>query len=86
MAGAVHKVSFVSLLGCRKLTVLKLAKLQSLAVYFDTDSATMAGLPYAEAVEKFTALVITDPHLCYQPSNPFTRFQRMVTGQTINSY
>jgi len=37
--------------------VHKLASLLSLAVYFDTDSASMAGLPYAEAVQKFNGLV-----------------------------
>lgn len=41
MAGAIHK----------------LAKLQSLALYFDTDSESMEGLPPAEYVKKFAALV-----------------------------
>ncbi|KAE9408077.1 vacuolar protein sorting-associated protein vps13 [Gymnopus androsaceus JB14] len=36
----------------------KLAKLQSLALYFDTDSPSMAGLPLKEAVEKFNKMVI----------------------------
>ncbi|KAI0073133.1 vacuolar protein sorting-associated protein 13 [Panus rudis PR-1116 ss-1] len=35
----------------------KLAKLQSLAVYFDTDAKSLAGLPHHEFVEKFTKLV-----------------------------
>ncbi|OSD03423.1 vacuolar protein sorting-associated protein 13 [Trametes coccinea BRFM310] len=37
--------------------VHKLAKLESLAVYFDTDCESLAGLPYQEFVEKFTALI-----------------------------
>ncbi|KAJ7071032.1 vacuolar protein sorting-associated protein 13 [Mycena amicta] len=37
----------------------KLANLQSLAVYFDTDSPSLAGLPPAEAIKKFSALVST---------------------------
>ncbi|KAF7339474.1 hypothetical protein MSAN_02161700 [Mycena sanguinolenta] len=37
----------------------KLAKLQSLAVYFDTDSPSMAGLPPADAFNKFSALIST---------------------------
>ena len=39
---------------------LQLAKLQSLAVYFDTDAKSMAGLPYEKAVEQFTAMVRPD--------------------------
>ncbi|KAF9229286.1 vacuolar protein sorting-associated protein 13 [Gyrodon lividus] len=35
----------------------KLANLQSLAVYFDTDSQSMAGLPLHEAKEKFMAMI-----------------------------
>ncbi|TFK41159.1 vacuolar protein sorting-associated protein vps13 [Crucibulum laeve] len=35
----------------------KLAKLRSLAVYFDTDSPSMAGLPPAQAKEKFSAMI-----------------------------
>ncbi|KAI0068196.1 hypothetical protein BV25DRAFT_1793389 [Artomyces pyxidatus] len=38
-------------------TIHKLAKLQSLAVYFDTDAKSMAGLPYETAVEQFTAMI-----------------------------
>ncbi|KAF7306925.1 hypothetical protein MIND_00485000 [Mycena indigotica] len=37
----------------------KLAKLESLAVYFDTDSPSLAGLPPAEAIKKFSALIST---------------------------
>ncbi|KAJ7783787.1 vacuolar protein sorting-associated protein 13 [Mycena maculata] len=37
----------------------KLANLQSLAVYFDTDSPSMAGLSPAEANKRFTALIST---------------------------
>ena len=37
--------------------VRQLARLESLAVYFDTDCQSLAGLPYKEFVEKFTELV-----------------------------
>ncbi|KAI0361599.1 vacuolar protein sorting-associated protein 13 [Trametes cingulata] len=37
--------------------VHKLARLESLAVYFDTDCQSLAGLSYQEFVEKFTALI-----------------------------
>ncbi|KAJ7706184.1 vacuolar protein sorting-associated protein 13 [Mycena rosella] len=37
----------------------KLANLQSLAVYFDTDSPSMAGLSPAEAIKQFSALIST---------------------------
>jgi vacuolar protein sorting-associated protein 13A/C len=37
----------------------KLANLQSLAVYFDTDSPSMAGLSPAEAFKKFSSLIST---------------------------
>ncbi|KAM5536198.1 hypothetical protein V8D89_010097 [Ganoderma adspersum] len=46
--------------------VHKLARLESLAVYFDTDCQSLAGLSYREFVEKFTALISkggrTAPH------------------------
>ncbi|KAJ3917835.1 vacuolar protein sorting-associated protein 13 [Lentinula edodes] len=38
----------------------KLAKLESLALYFDTDSPSMAGLPLKEAVEKFNKMIAHD--------------------------
>ncbi|KAJ7038206.1 vacuolar protein sorting-associated protein 13 [Mycena alexandri] len=38
----------------------KLANLQSLAVYFDTDSASMAGLSPADAIKQFSALISTN--------------------------
>ncbi|KAJ3800717.1 vacuolar protein sorting-associated protein 13 [Lentinula aff. detonsa] len=38
----------------------KLAKLESLALYFDTDSPTMAGLPLKEAVDKFNEMIAHD--------------------------
>ncbi|ORY90221.1 hypothetical protein BCR35DRAFT_261800 [Leucosporidium creatinivorum] len=37
--------------------VHKLAKLESLAVYFDTDSESLAGYPIDEAIVKFTELI-----------------------------
>ncbi|XP_006454344.1 hypothetical protein AGABI2DRAFT_114096 [Agaricus bisporus var. bisporus H97] len=39
----------------------KLSKLESLALYFDTDSGSMAGLPPNEALEKFTAMITHGP-------------------------
>ncbi|KAK7064233.1 hypothetical protein R3P38DRAFT_3417731, partial [Favolaschia claudopus] len=39
--------------------IQKLAKLQSLALYFDTDCASIAGLPPAESIKKFTSLIST---------------------------
>ncbi|KAI0724570.1 vacuolar protein sorting-associated protein 13 [Cerioporus squamosus] len=38
-------------------SVHKLARLESLAVYFDTDCESLAGLSYRDFVEKFTALI-----------------------------
>ncbi|KXN90021.1 Vacuolar protein sorting-associated protein 13 [Leucoagaricus sp. SymC.cos] len=38
-------------------SIHKLSKLESLALYFDTDSGSMAGLPPEEALEKFTAMI-----------------------------
>ncbi|KAJ3842350.1 vacuolar protein sorting-associated protein 13 [Lentinula raphanica] len=38
----------------------KLAKLESLALYFDTDSPSMAGLPLQEAIEKFNKMIAHD--------------------------
>ncbi|KIM48205.1 hypothetical protein M413DRAFT_439924 [Hebeloma cylindrosporum] len=35
----------------------KLAKLQSLAVYFDTDSPSMSGLPTLESIKKFSSMI-----------------------------
>ncbi|KAF9459895.1 vacuolar protein sorting-associated protein 13 [Collybia nuda] len=35
----------------------KLANLESLAVYFDTDSPSMAGLPTADAINKFSSMI-----------------------------
>ncbi|KAF8216245.1 hypothetical protein K438DRAFT_1748990 [Mycena galopus ATCC 62051] len=48
-AGAIHKA-------CRHPF---LANLQSLAVYFDTDSPSMAGLSPADAISKFSSLIST---------------------------
>lgn len=38
-----------------------MAKLQSLAAYFDTDSTSMAGLPPVEAIQKFSDMVRAFP-------------------------
>ncbi|KAG2072635.1 DUF1162-domain-containing protein [Suillus decipiens] len=40
----------------------KLARLESLAVYFDTDSQSMAGLPLSAAKEKFSAMISQKDH------------------------
>ncbi|KAG2159854.1 vacuolar protein sorting-associated protein 13 [Suillus bovinus] len=40
----------------------KLARLESLAVYFDTDSQSMAGLPLSAAKEKFIAMISQKDH------------------------
>ncbi|KAF7791866.1 hypothetical protein EIP86_002890 [Pleurotus ostreatoroseus] len=54
----------------------KLAKLESLAVYFDTDAESLAGLSYAEFVEKFTKLI---SHGKYLPDHQF--ILKPVTGE-----
>ena len=41
----------------------KLARLESLAIYFDTDSKSLAGHEVSEAQEKFNALIARDGHL-----------------------
>lgn len=43
-------------------TSLQLAKLESLAGYFDTDAQSMAGLSYETAMERFSSMV-QYPHL-----------------------
>ncbi|KAF8516153.1 hypothetical protein BU17DRAFT_51124 [Hysterangium stoloniferum] len=44
-------------------SIHKFAKLESLAVYFDTDSSTMAGLSVQQAIEKFTFLIARGNHV-----------------------
>ncbi|KAF9270221.1 DUF1162-domain-containing protein [Marasmius fiardii PR-910] len=39
----------------------KLGKLQSLAVYFDTDASSLAGLSPTEIIEKFESMIAHDP-------------------------
>ncbi len=41
----------------------KLARLESLAIYFDTDSKSLAGHDVTEAQEKFNALIARDGHM-----------------------
>lgn len=48
-----------------KFTQFQLANLESLAVYFDTDSPSMAGLPTAEAIRKFSDMVSIPSLLVY---------------------
>ncbi|KAF9652010.1 vacuolar protein sorting-associated protein 13 [Thelephora ganbajun] len=66
--------------------VHKLASLQSLAVYFDTDSASMAGLPYTEAVQKFNGLISKDANSSDHQFilKPVTGDGRIVMHSTIS--
>ena len=52
-----HKVSRLDSPSPRLLTPLQLAKLDYLAVYFDTDAQSMAGLSYETAVDRFSSMV-----------------------------
>ncbi|GAA5969299.1 hypothetical protein JCM11641_007543 [Rhodosporidiobolus odoratus] len=54
----------------------KLANLDSLAVYFDTDSPSLAGYPINEAIVKFTDLIARDGHT---PAHQF--ILKPVSGQ-----
>ncbi|THH01814.1 hypothetical protein EW026_g979 [Hermanssonia centrifuga] len=54
----------------------KLAKLESLAVYFDTDARSLAGLSHQDFVEKFTDLISHGSHL---PDHQF--ILKPVTGE-----
>ncbi|KAF8509808.1 vacuolar protein sorting-associated protein 13 [Gautieria morchelliformis] len=58
------------------LSIHKLARLESLAVYFDTDSPSISGLPVEEAIEKFTSLISSDGHT---PEHQF--ILKPVTGE-----
>lgn len=40
---------------------LQLSKLESLAIYFDTDAESMAGLTHADFIKKFTEQVRISP-------------------------
>jgi len=53
----VHKVSWLSNRPSHFLMPLQLAKLESLAAYFDTDTQSMAGLSYETAMERFSSMV-----------------------------
>lgn len=44
------------------LGIHKLAKLESLALYFDTDSESLAGFPIEVAIKKFTDLIAREGH------------------------
>ncbi|TFK30442.1 vacuolar protein sorting-associated protein vps13 [Coprinopsis marcescibilis] len=44
----------------------KLAKLESLAMYFDTDAQSMAGLPSKEAIKTFTEMIHDDGRWSHQ--------------------
>ncbi|OCH96150.1 vacuolar protein sorting-associated protein 13 [Obba rivulosa] len=54
----------------------KLSKLESLALYFDTDSDSLSGLSYEELVKKFTALIPRNGNL---PDHQF--ILKPVTGE-----
>ena len=58
----VHKVSRLIDSSLPLLTPPQLAKLESLAGYFDTDAQSMAGLSYEAAMERFSSMV-PYPHL-----------------------
>jgi len=55
-AGAIHKVISPAVLQSPS-HIAQLAKLQSLSVYFDTDSTSMIGLPPLEAIKRFFDMV-----------------------------
>lgn len=49
---------FIAIFGVSTVSLpFQLANLESLAVYFDTDAHSLAGLPHDEFIEKFTELV-----------------------------
>ena len=65
----------------------QLARLGSLAVYFDTDSPSIAGLPVEQAIEKFTSLVkfcLLIYVIMY--SRTGNRSPQMIILQNINSF
>lgn len=53
----VHKVSCAYYSFVASLNATQLAKLESLAGYFDTDARSMAGLSYETAMERFSSMV-----------------------------
>jgi hypothetical protein len=53
----VHKVSGLLICSSPLSTPLQLAKLESLAAYFDTDAQSMAGLSYEIAMDRFSSMV-----------------------------
>ena len=53
----VHKASRLIDSSSPLLTPPQLAKLESLAAYFDTDAQSMAGLSYETSVERFSSMV-----------------------------
>ena len=52
-----HKVSRLIIPLLRLSTPRQLAKLDNLAVYFDTDAQSLAGLSYEAAVDRFSSMV-----------------------------
>ncbi|KDQ63547.1 hypothetical protein JAAARDRAFT_29565 [Jaapia argillacea MUCL 33604] len=64
----------------------KLAKLESLAVYFDTDSESMAGLPAAESIQKFNDLISKEDHVAEHQFilKPVTGEGRIVMNSKID--
>ncbi|GJJ09687.1 hypothetical protein Clacol_003911 [Clathrus columnatus] len=57
-------------------SIHKLARLESLAVYFDTDCPSMAGLPVEEALKEFTSMIARSDHT---PDHQFVL--KPVTGE-----
>ncbi|KIP11945.1 hypothetical protein PHLGIDRAFT_21259 [Phlebiopsis gigantea 11061_1 CR5-6] len=57
-------------------TIHKLAKLESLAIYFDTDATSLAGLSHSEFIQKFKELIC---HEKYLPGHQY--MLKPVTGE-----
>ena len=64
--------------------MLQLAKLQSLAVYFDTDSQTMTGLPTAESNKQFHS-VVTIPSYRWSFASDSVLSRYVMMNQKINT-
>ena len=83
----VHKVSWLADCLSRPLTPLQLAKLESLAAYFDTDAQSMAGLSYETAMERFSSMVrYPYLNLIVRPLTRLFRSHEKGRLKTINSF
>ena len=82
-AGTVHKVfNFPQPRQRHVENILQLASLQSLAVYFDTDSSSIAGLSAVESIQKFSSMAGYLPFLVSRFLNLLSRFRTSVTTDT----